>query len=640
MSLEFTKSFLRKKVVLQCKGLTFWILAVGSCVVCKGGAAQPGKEVRSEADLPRKNFSTSGSVSSLLQSDEAVFAPLLQQAVVDIHSLLTDYDIKDRATLISVLSAKLATQELKGETDEALQTIDALRTLQQKPDLKLTTGLFDEALLKARKKTNATSGPVYEHAVASIYQEAVSALPWDVVQDSVKSARNTSALLTEAFLLGKAQEDLQPEVDKSGGLDRQSFYSLLDYRVAIQLKLPANAIRSGILEAYVAAHDTQKPDIWQTRDVTLSKDDHLTEVRVGIFDSGVDTSLYPGHLYVYPNSKPYPSQGLAFTDEGYPSSEALGPLSPDQKGIYATVQDDLEALSDLQAGIDSPAGAAFKKRLPQLSKTDVEKMFKDLDFFGNYAHGTHVAGIAVEGNPAARIVVFRFNDSLSRGLNFSPSKEWVERMAADFRKIGAFCREQNVRVVNMSWGDDLHEFEEWLARTKSGQDADQRKEEAAKLFAVWREAINDTIHSASNTLFVTAAGNSDSDTGFLQDVPASLELPNLLTVGATNQAGDATTFTSYGKTVVIYADGFHVDSYIPGGRRVKFSGTSMASPAVANLAAKLFAIDPTLTPEKVRALILDGADSSEDGRRKLMNEKRSVELVRLNKERDQHEAGK
>ncbi len=642
MSLELVKSFFRKRRIVLGKFVTFWILvlAVGSRAVGEDGATPPRKEVRSEADLPRINFSASGSVSSLLQSDQAAFAPLLQKAVADIHSLLNEYEIKDRATLISVLSAKLATEELNGEIDGALQTIGELRELQQKPDLKLTTGLFDEAILRAQKTTNATFGPAYDHAVESIYKKAVSALPWEVVQDTVKAARNTSDLLTETFLLGKAQEDLQPEIDKSGGLDRQSFYRLLDYRAAIRLKLPANAIRSGVLQAYVAAHDTQKPDIWQKRDVTLPGDDHLTEVRVGIFDSGVDTSLYSGHLYTHPNAKPYPSQGLAFTDEGYPSDEALEPLSPDQKSVFATVQDDLEALSDLQAGIESPAGAAFKKRLPQLSKTDVEKMFKDLDFFGNFAHGTHVAGIAIRGNPAARIVVFRFNDSLSRGLNFAPNEEWVERMAANFQQISTFCREQNVRVVNMSWGDDLHEFEEWLARTKSGQDADQRKEEASKLFAIWREAIHGAIESASNTLFVTAAGNSDSDTGFLQDVPASLELPNLITVGATNQAGDATTFTSYGQTVIIYADGFHIGSYIPGGRRVKFSGTSMASPAVANLATKLFAIDPALTPEQVRAFILDGSDSSEDGRRKLMNEKRSVELVRLNKERDGHEAGK
>jgi subtilisin family serine protease len=79
-----------------------------------------------------------------------------------------------------------------------------------------------------------------------------------------------------------------------------------------------------------------------------------------------------------------------------------------------------------------------------------------------------------------------------------------------------------------------------------------------------------------------------------------------------------------------------VDSYIPGGRRVKFSGTSMASPAVANLAAKLFSVDRKLTPEQAKKLILDGADSSEDGRRKLMNEKRSIEFARRNKEKTEN----
>lgn len=57
----------------------------------------------------------------------------------------------------------------------------------------------------------------------------------------------------------------------------------------------------------------------------------------------------------------------------------------------------------------------------------------------------------------------------------------------------------------------------------------------------------------------------------------------------------------------------------------------MASPNVANLAAKLFALDPSLTPEKVIGLIRQGADSSPDGRRHLINPKKSVALLHIPK---------
>jgi subtilisin family serine protease len=110
-------------------------------------------------------------------------------------------------------------------------------------------------------------------------------------------------------------------------------------------------------------------------------------------------------------------------------------------------------------------------------------------------------------------------------------------------------------------------------------------------------------------------------------VPASLKLPNLVTVGAVDQAGEETSFTSYGDTVVLHADGFQVESYVPGGTRMKESGTSMASPNVVNLAAKLFALDPKLTPGQVLALIEKTADTSADGRRHLINPKAAVAML-------------
>jgi hypothetical protein len=53
----------------------------------------------------------------------------------------------------------------------------------------------------------------------------------------------------------------------------------------------------------------------------------------------------------------------------------------------------------------------------------------------------------------------------------------------------------------------------------------------------------------------------------------------------------------------------------------------MASPNVANLAAKLFAIDPKLTPEQVLSIMEQTATQSADGRLHLIDPKAAVAMV-------------
>ena len=67
-----------------------------------------------------------------------------------------------------------------------------------------------------------------------------------------------------------------------------------------------------------------------------------------------------------------------------------------------------------------------------------------------------------------------------------------------------------------------------------------------------------------------------------------------------------------------------MESYIPGGTRVALSGTSMASPQVANLAGKLLAVRPELTPGQLIGIISTTADRSADGRRNLVNPKKAL----------------
>ena len=73
-----------------------------------------------------------------------------------------------------------------------------------------------------------------------------------------------------------------------------------------------------------------------------------------------------------------------------------------------------------------------------------------------------------------------------------------------------------------------------------------------------------------------------------------------------------------------HSNGYEVESYVPGGERMKLSGTSMASPNVVNLAAKILAVNPGLKPPEVIRIIRDTADATADGRRHLINPKKAL----------------
>jgi subtilisin family serine protease len=382
----------------------------------------------------------------------------------------------------------------------------------------------------------------------------------------------------------------------------------------------------GVLTDYIKDHDVAKPDIWAARDVTFANDAKLTPVLIGIWDSGVDTSLYPGQLYVDPNPGPHSPHGLAFDLQGKIYNGDLQPLTAEQKAIYPHALELNQGRNDMVNGLDSEAATKTREYYKTTPPDQLAAEQKTITFLSQWMHGTHVAGIAVKGNPAARIVVAQFNDGLEY-LPFTPTVEWANTFKADFVQLGDYFREHNVRVVNMSWADSQREFEDWLAKSSTETDPAVRKQTAAQLYAIWREAVEGAIKRAPGTLFVCAAGNSNSNAGFNGDVPASLKLPNLITVGAVDQAGEETAFTSYGSTVVLDANGFQVESFVPGGKRLKESGTSMASPNVVNLAAKLIALDPTLTPEKTIALMEKGADTSPDGRLHLINPKATIALL-------------
>jgi subtilisin family serine protease len=595
----------------------------------KSFAQTPTKTVVKTAnDLPQFNYPIDGTAIALLTSNDTTFNVFAAKVRADIDSVLNNYDIQDHATLRSLLDVRLELQLLAGDQDDdALETVARIRDLEDKPDAKLLTGLQVRAMVGARAATGQSSGPAYTQAFSSNYASSLKPLPWAIVGNRLKEAQSSAEIVNTVLVLGSVQAEVEPALAKSHQLSNDLAWGLVGARLELKNILPLKVAIVDVLSQEVAANYVRKHDIWDARDVTLTDADKLTPVNVAIWDSGTDLSLFPGRIYTDPS----PAHGgdphdRAFDLKGMPTHGYLLPLDSQQKEQYPGMVDELKGFSDLQLSIDSPEATALRKKLAGMSSSQVPAFLEQLEFFSNYSHGTHVAGIVSRGNPAVRLAVGRLTFDW-HNIPMAPSEKLSRRNAADYQAYVNWFRSHHIRVVNMSWGGGREEDEAALEKNGIGKNAAERKALAMKLFAIERNGLYDAIRSAPDILFICAAGNADSNSSFNEMIPASFKLPNLLTVGAVDQTGDEASFTSYGPTVQVDADGYQVESVLPGGYKVRFSGTSMASPNAVNLAAKLIALDPNLTPRQTIYLIVAGATRSQDGLRHNINAKRSVDLL-------------
>ena len=117
-------------------------------------------------------------------------------------------------------------------------------------------------------------------------------------------------------------------------------------------------------------------------------------------------------------------------------------------------------------------------------------------------------------------------------------------------------------------------------------------------------ALYDAIAAAgvANSLFVAAAGNASSNNDSSAKYPASYDLDNIITVASTNHNDALSYFSNYGATTVdLAAPGSDIYSSVPGGGYDTYSGTSMAAPHVAGVAALILAENPNLDRRRRQA---------------------------------------
>jgi thermitase len=121
------------------------------------------------------------------------------------------------------------------------------------------------------------------------------------------------------------------------------------------------------------------------------------------------------------------------------------------------------------------------------------------------------------------------------------------------------------------------------------------------------QALYDSIAEARDAgiLFVAAAGNSNANNDVRPAYPATYQIENIVSVAALDNRDLKASFSSFGKTTVhVAAPGVNVWSTVRNERYASYSGTSMATPHVAGVAALMMSHDSTLTFADIRKRLI------------------------------------
>ena len=286
-------------------------------------------------------------------------------------------------------------------------------------------------------------------------------------------------------------------------------------------------------------------------------------------------------------------------------------------------------------------GTATEAELKWVGDKRQDPLFlKEMQIFGNFVHGTHVAGIAAKDNVDASILSVKliptevspfFNGlkqslkSNKKALSFNGDDLRMKILKAGLtalanqqmmllEEIAAYVGNHGADIANGSFGTGFNQSKMITDNAfKLAYQREPTEEESDKLARYFMNSLitagKQMVNAAPKTLFVFAAGNDGSNNDKFPTSPTNIEADNVISVAATYENQYLAPFSNYGvNTVDIAAPGMLIHSQIPGNEYLDVSGTSQAAPRVANIAAVIKDINPSLKPIEIKKILMGTVD--------------------------------
>jgi subtilisin family serine protease len=205
----------------------------------------------------------------------------------------------------------------------------------------------------------------------------------------------------------------------------------------------------------------------------------------------------------------------------------------------------------------------------------------------DHGHGTHVAGtVAADGNNGIGVAGVSWNSQIMALKFMASSGSGSTSDAVRAINYATMMKTQynvNILITCNSWGGGGY---------------------SASLY----NAI--VANEQAGMLFIAAAGNDSTNNDNSPHYPSNYNVDNVISVASTDWADHLSSFSNYGASSVdVAAPGSSIYSTTFNGSYGYMSGTSMATPQVAGLAALAWSYSPQSTMQQIKAAILNNGDS-------------------------------